>query len=387
MGEQCGGAIYMRLSREDNKEHESESIANQRRLLHQYAIAHHISILAEYSDDGITGTTQNRKGLQKLFSAIEEGSVHTVLVKDLSRLSRNYLHTGMLIEEWFPQHGVRLISVDDGIDTGIISPSNDIFAIRAVLDDWYARDISRKVRAAISAKQSAGYCTSASLPYGYYRKNSEILIDERKAEIVRMIFDLYESGHSCCSISRTLQNQSNEPMPIDSMRWNDSTVRRILTNPAYTGTLQIHKSVKFSYKSSRRIHLPESEFISYPIPPIISHIQYTAVQELISRNGHCRYPRNWLSGIVYCALCGAPMHISGNMNNGRIICSTRKRFQTCSAPSISCSEVSEAIRNAFDEDEIPDSEAMYRRMIRTIRISPEMVTICLNYRKPEQDKR
>ena len=172
------GAIYLRLSREDRRGAESESIANQRSLLLQYAQAHHISVAYEFADDGITGTSQNRKSLQKMYRAIEDGLIGTVLVKDLSRLSRNYIHTGKLVEEWFPQNGVRLISVDDGVDTGMISPSNDIFAIRAVMDDWYARDISRKVRAALYAKQHAGFCTSASLPFGYYRNNQQIIVDD-----------------------------------------------------------------------------------------------------------------------------------------------------------------------------------------------------------------
>lgn len=374
------GAIYLRLSREDRTGAESESIANQRSLLLQYAQAHHISVRYEFADDGITGTTQNRKSLQRMYRAIEDGYIGTVLVKDLSRLSRNFIHTGSLIEEWFPQKGVRLISVDDGIDTGLVSPSNDIFAIRAVLDDWYARDISRKVRAAIYAKQHAGFCTSASLPFGYYRNDRMILIHSSHALIVQSVFQQYEAGDSCCEIAKYLKSRTDTS---NLRKWSDTAVRRMLMNTAYIGRFLLHKTEKSSYKSNRRNYLPASAYITYPIPPIISDQQFYHVQEMLKLHGYRVYPKHFLAGSVFCAVCGAPMHVSGTGDSGRAICSTRKRFQACNAPSVCCAELLDAVRQVCRDDGIPESETAVRRVLSCIRVSPEIITICLKYRAPK----
>ncbi len=361
------GAIYLRLSREDSKENESESISNQRRLLLQFAQNHGIPIAYEFVDDGISGTTQNRKSLQKMYRAIEDGYIGTVLVKDLSRLSRNFIHTGELVEEWFPKHGVRLISVADGVDTSIVSPSNDIFAIRAVMDDWYARDISRKVRAAIRTKQRAGFCTCATLPYGYYRNAEEIVVDSAQAETVKRIFEAYASGKSCLEIARI-------------WNWNDATVRRILMNPVYIGRLQLHKTEKYNYKSDRRIRLPESEYITFPVQPIISEQLFEIVQGKLAENSHSKYRKHALAGLVFCAECGLRMHISGNAAEGRAICSMRKRFRSCSLPSLSCHELINAVNSVLNKDGIAAQEINYRKYVSMIRVSAEQITIALTYR-------
>lgn len=371
------GAIYLRLSKDDNGKNESESIANQRHLLLQYAETNAIPIRFEFSDDGITGTTQNRRGLQSMYRAIEDGLINTVLVKDLSRLSRNFIHTGELIEEWFPSHKVRLISVDDGIDTAFTSPSNDIFAIRAVLDDWYARDISRKVRAAIYAKQKAGFCTIANLPFGYQRRGSEILTNHSRAETVKRIYRAYLSGSSVCQIMRDLNHDG-----ITDKKWSDSTVRRILINPVYTGRLYQHTTEKASYKSSRRIRLPSEKAILYPVPRIIPDEEFMLVREIMQKRHHIKQGGHWLRGKVFCAVCGANMHVSGDEENGRIICSTRKRFHTCSAPSILRKELLRIITDILIQDGIAVSEPICRKLISAIRIGPEHITVCVRYRQP-----
>lgn len=371
------GALYMRLSRDENHSIESESISNQRHLLMQYASAHHIHVAFEFSDDGITGTTQNRKGLQSMFRAIEDGLIDTVLVKDLSRLSRNYIHTGELVEEWFPSHGVRLISVDDSIDTAIDSPSNDIFAIRAVMDDWYARDISRKVRAAIYAKQRAGYCTASHLPFGYEKSGSEIIVNCAQSETVKKIYREYENGVSCCGIAKVLR-----ALDGSNRKWNDTTVRRILTNPAYTGRLHLHISEKVSYKSNRRVLLPSEEIVIYPIPRIISDEQFIRIKQIMADHRKTKPPKHWLCGKVYCAVCGAVMHVSG-FDDGRIVCSSRKRFQNCTASSVKCRFILNAIADICRQDGIPYSESLRRRLVSAVRISPDQVVICMRYKKPE----
>ena len=373
------GAIYLRLSREERHQNESESITNQRLLLLQYASAHAISVAYEFADDGVTGTTQNRKGLQGLYQAIEDGLIDTVLVKDLSRLSRNYIQTGELIEEWFPAHGVRLISVDDGIDTRAQSPSNDIFAIRAVMDDWYARDISRKVRAAIYAKQHAGFCTSPRLPFGYQKKNGSIEIYEAHANIVRQIFDASEQGMSYCKIARELNHSQISEKAVN---WNDTTIRRILRNTTYTGKMLLHITEKASYKSSRRIRIPAEQNVILPVPRIISDQQFENVQRMNAARAKTVCPKHWLSGRVFCAVCGANIHVSGAESDGRLICSNKKRFHTCTAPSMHREELLDMIYGVLQKDSIPVRESVCRRMVSSVRIAPDCVTICMRYRKP-----
>ena len=211
-------ALYMRLSRDDGQRlDESESITSQRLMLMQYAEHHGFPVIAAFSDDGQSGTQWYRSGLQDLLRTIEDGLVNTVLVKDLSRLSRDYLRTGVLLEHWFPAHGVRLIAVNDGVDTAHPSAGNDYSPIRAVMDDWYARDISRKVRAAIYARQDAGICTAASLPFGYYRTDGRIdKHPEASKHPVRIAASAWErlsatvrsKGHSATGIVHNACNAS-----------------------------------------------------------------------------------------------------------------------------------------------------------------------------------
>ena len=151
-------------------------------------------------------------------------------------------------------------------------------------------------------------------------------------------------------------------------------------NPAYIGRLELHKTKKFSYKSSRKISLPESEYITYHVPPIITVSQFLKVQELLFRNGHRKNRRHWLCGMVSCAECGAPMHVSGDEIHGRIICSTRKRFQRCSVPSLRCAVLLDEIKSVFRQDGIPFIEVNYRNMIKEIRISADTILIRMKYK-------
>ena len=381
MSNEKSGAIYLRLSRDDRHSAESESISNQRRLLLQYASDHGIPVAFEFSDDGISGTTQNRSGLRGLCQAVEEGWIDTVLIKDLSRLSRNYIYTGELVEQWFPQHSVRLISVEDHVDTGMVSPANDVFAIRAVMDDWYARDISRKVRAAIYAKQRAGFCTSAALPYGYFRSEGKILPDAEKVEVIRHLFALYEAEQSCY---RTAMHLNTVRFAATERKWNDTSVRRILKNTAYIGKLLLHVTEKASYKSTRKIRLPDHAAVIYPVPPVISADQFQRVQCLLRQHAHHPNPKHWLAGLVFCTVCGGNMTVSDDRYGGRLICSTRKRFGTCRAPSMQIAELMRMIGMVLSQNRLPADSAACRRLISAVRIAPESATIILRCRPADE---
>lgn len=374
-------ALYMRLSREDSiHSAEPDSIISQRLLLMQYAQTHGITVVAEYADSGVSGTKWDRSGLQDLLGLIEDGLINTVLVKDLSRLSRDYLRTGSLLESWFPLHGVRLIAVNDGVDTAAESAVNDYSPIRAVMDDWYARDISRKVRAAIYARQTAGICTAAALPYGYIRCGSQICTDPEKAIYAADIFRIYAENHRLHFPADHL-NAVGVPSPRGSEDgWSTATVRRILRNPAYCGELHIHVTQKTSYKCALRTVIPASGHIVIPVPQIISCTLYETVQKLLDANAHTERKTHWLSGKVTCGICGSRFIVSG----GRLVCGGRKRGNGCDCCSVSVAAISEQIAGAVRRDGFPADPAALPRLIRRILISDTQLTVFVTYRKPRQ---
>ena len=372
-------ALYMRLSREESlQDAEPDSIVSQRLFLMQYAQMHGIKVVAEYADSGVSGTKWERCGLQDLLRMIEDGRINTVLVKDLSRLSRDYLRTGTLLESWFPMHGVRLIAVNDGVDTGAHSSANDYSPIRAVMDDWYARDISRKVRAAIYARQTAGICTAASLPYGYIRCGGEISAEPEKAAYVADIFRSYAESRRL-HIPADRLNAAGIPSPrCSESGWSTATIRRILLNPAYCGALHIHVTEKTSYKCPRRITIPESGQIIIPVPEIIPRTLFDAVQAILAEQAHTARHVHWLSGRVICGDCGSRCIIS----SGRLICGGKKRGNGCRCRSLPVDALLRQIADAVHADGFPADSALLSRLVRRILISDTQLTVFVTYRKP-----
>lgn len=185
--------LYLRLSRDDEKNTESESIANQRLFLTTYAKQQGFYISAEFCDDGYSGTTFDRPAFKEMLSQIERGNISTILTKDLSRLGRDYIDTGYYIEKYFPMKKIRYIAVNDGIDTiDDMNANNDITPFKAVINDMYAKDISKKVKSALMTKAISGKNIKPFAPYGYKKiDNNKLVIDERVAENVRTIFELY----------------------------------------------------------------------------------------------------------------------------------------------------------------------------------------------------
>ncbi len=369
----------MRLSRDDKlRTMEPDSIVSQRLMLMQYAETHGITVAAEYADSGESGTKWNRSGLQSLLKTIEAGSINTVLVKDLSRLSRDYLRTGELLENWFPLHKVRLIAVNDGVDTAAHSRQDDYTPIRAVMDDWYARDISKKVRAAIYARQAAGICTAASLPYGYRRFGEKICIDPEKSLHVISIFRIY-AEHCTLRFPAEYLNRLGIPSPrAGKSGWSTATIRRILKNPAYTGSLHIHVTHKLNYKSTYRCMLPASEQIIIPVPPIVPQNLFGTVQHMLSSHEHKRQKPHWLSGRVICGDCGSRFLISEK----RLLCGGRKRGSGCRCHSVLLQDLLAGITEAMKPDGIPTECDRLNELVEHILISSVQITVFVTYRKP-----
>lgn len=328
-------AIYLRLSREDGDKLESDSILNQRALLTEYAAG--LEDLAEpvfYQDDGYTGTNFDRPGFQSMLNDLRAGKVNCVIVKDLSRLGRNYVEVGGYLEKVFPMLGVRFISVNDQVDSvrDPASVNTLIVPFKNIINDEYCRDISNKVRASLDLKRRQGKFIGSFASYGYRKDpddHNRLLIDEEAAAVVRDIYAWFLGGMSILGIAKRL-NAQGVPNPSAYKRmkglryqhpagerldglWPDSSVRRILKNRLYTGTMVQGKNRTKSYKLPIPERLPEADWIRVDRTheAIIAPEQFEQVQSLLRRD--TRTPpqtgRVYLfSGFLRCADCGKAMN-------------------------------------------------------------------------------
>lgn len=273
-------ALYMRLSKDDEQTGRS-GIDSQRLLLREYAEKENFEIYDEYVDDGYSGTSYNRPAFKRMIEDIERGNVNSVIVKDMSRLGRDYISTGNLTEVYFPDKFVRLIAINDGYDSD--RGYDDMAPFRHVMNEMYARDISRKIRSALYAKMRSGQYIGSFAPYGYKKNdtNKNLLVpDENAARVVTLIFELRSRGISTKDIAERL-NEKNIPVPLDyrnksksgKMRlWTQSGICKILRNQVYIGHTVQGKSRKASIKAlkSRSIKREEWIIVKNTHEPIVS---------------------------------------------------------------------------------------------------------------------
>ena len=269
--------IYIRLSKEDEEKEkysESESIQNQRVLLMQYIKENKLNFVSEYVDDGVSGTSFDRPGFNKMIEDIENGKINMVITKDLSRLGRDYVQTGLYTETYFPEHNVRYSAILDNIDTGLDSANNDIAPFKSILNEMYAKDTSKKINSVLQSKRQQGEYLGTA-PYGYKKdpdNKYHLIIDEEAAEVVRTIFRKFLEGMGTMQIADYLSEQKI-PIPSDYNKrnrgnktityglWAQSTVRFILSNEIYTGTVVQGKRKKVSFKSKKFVDVPEENWI------------------------------------------------------------------------------------------------------------------------------
>lgn len=249
------GIIYVRISRA-----EGESIANQQAFLENF-----LSKKEEFSaesfqviaDEGYTGTNMNRPGIKKLLSMVSREEVFCILVRDFSRFSRDYLMTGYYLEQFFPQKGIRFISVNDHYDSaGLDGRETERITLQAFLYDWYTRDLSGKVRAVKRAQAAKGLYMGSRPPFGYEKRENCLYPDEKKAQIIKDIFSLASSGMTDGRIAAKL-NRNKIPPPSGSGGWRRESVAYILTNPVYIGTAVSGKSSRPNLKCSRKKTKPD----------------------------------------------------------------------------------------------------------------------------------
>ena len=319
-------ALYARLSSEDDQKGESNSITHQKAILKEYATSHGFTNCRFYVDDGITGVTFEREAFQKMIEDVEQGLVGTVIVKDLSRLGRNYLVTGQYTELIFPSYDVRFIAISDNVDSD--EGLSDLLPFSNLINEWYCRDISRKQKAVIQQKGNAGQRLTSRAIFGY-RKSPEDkhiwLIDETAAEVVRLIFTLYDNGYSTTQIAHNLESKQilspaaysghvkeTSTAKINPYLWSVQTITQILSKPEYCGDTVNFRSEKPSYKSKRIIWHDPKDYKIFPNThdPIIDRDLFERVQERLSKRKRVqRMEGNPLfSGYLVCADCGSKLY-------------------------------------------------------------------------------
>lgn len=322
--------LYGRLSQDDGKAVESNSITNQRLMLERYALDNGFENVLFLADDGYTGTNFERPSWKQVEEMIKRGEVETLIVKDLSRLGREYLQVGYYLELFFPNMGVRFIAVNDGVDS-LVEGSNDFSPIRNWANELHAKDSSKKVRAVKKLQAERGERLGGRPPYGYKKANREskkLVPDDEAAAVVQKIFSLCASGKGPNQIARILreekvltpsnyyyQNHEKSHAKLDLTRpyaWSSSTVTGILDNKVYLGHTVGLRTTTISYKNKTTVHRPESEcaVVENTHPALIKKEQWDIVQEV--RTHKKRTPKhmdepNLFSGLAYCADCKRSM--------------------------------------------------------------------------------
>ena len=347
-------ALYPRLSHEDELQGESNSISNQKRILETYAKQNGFSNLRWYTDDGYSGANFQRPGFQAMLADIEAGKVVTVIVKDMSRLGRNYLQVGMYTEMIFPQKGVRFIAINDGVDSA--QGDNDFAPLRNIFNEWLVRDTSKKIKAVKRSKGMSGKPITSKPVYGYLMDEDEnFIIDEEAAPVVKQIYNLCLAGNGPTKIARMLTEQqiptpgtleyrrtgsTRRYHPGYECKWATNTVVHLLENREYTGCLVNFKTEKPSYKLKHSIENPPEKQAVFENhhEPIIDRETWERVQELRKqRKRPNRYDEVGLfSGILFCADCGSVMYQQRYQTDKRkqdcYICgSYKKRTADCTA--------------------------------------------------------
>ena len=347
-------ALYPRLSHEDELQGESNSISNQKRILETYAKQNGFSNLQWYTDDGYSGANFQRPGFQAMLADIEAGKVGTVIVKDMSRLGRNYLQVGMYTEMIFPQKGVRFIAINDGVDSA--QGDNDFAPLRNIFNEWLVRDTSKKIKAVKRSKGMSGKPVTSKPVYGYLMDEDEnFIIDGEATPVVRQIYSLCLAGNGPTKIARMLTEQeiptpgtleyrrtgsTRRYHPGYECKWATNTVVHILENREYTGCLVNFKTEKPSYKTKHSVENPieKQAIFENHHEPIIDTQMWERVQELRKqRKRPNRYDEVGLfSGILFCADCGSVLYQQRYQNATRkqdcYICgSYKKRTVDCTA--------------------------------------------------------
>lgn len=394
--------LYIRLSKEDETNNESKSITNQKLYLHDYIKKFNIKNVYEYVDDGYSGTNFNRPGFLKMIDDIEDNKINTVITKDSSRLGRNITWVTFYVEEYFPSKKIRYISIDDHYDSiNQNSIESEMLMFKSLFNDYYCKDISRKIKSSLKIKKMAGKFTGWKAPYGYIRKKEdyhELEIDENVAKNVKDIFNLALNYYTPSSIAKILNNKQilspAKYIGIKDSNWTTKTVKDILENITYTGTLAQGKRKKINYKVKKCIKIPKDEWIikENNHEPIIEKDIYFKVQEILNKRKYIRNNKNYnneLISIMYCKECLSKIGL--NIKKGQMYCvcnNYKKNYKNnkCTPHTINYFKLKQEIIQTLDEDlihikqKINNRNKLYLHLVDKIYLSENgTVELHLNY--------
>jgi DNA invertase Pin-like site-specific DNA recombinase len=320
--------LYSRLSRDDELGGESMSITHQKQILENFAIKNGLPNPTHFADDGWSGTRWDRPDFLRMMDEIEAGNVETLVIKDMSRLGRDYLRVGLLMEK-LREKNVRLIAVAESIDTA--KGEDDFMPFRNIISEWHARDTSKKIKAVFKSNMENGKRCSGAIPYGYLRNNGDtqdLIIDEEAAEVVRRIFRMVIEGKGVNAIARTLIDEKipipsehwkrigmevRSPKYADPFGWSPTTVGYIIAKPEYKGTVILGKTRNVTYKGVKKaVKVPPEEWHVFEnaMPAIVDAETWENAQRLkrtVRKAPKCDLAPNPLTGLLYCADCGAKL--------------------------------------------------------------------------------
>ena len=368
--------IYLRLSKEDGEQSESNSISNQRQIIQSFAQANEIDVCYEYVDDGYSGANFNRPDFKKMIRDMEDGLFSIIIVKDLSRFGRDYIESGKYLQRVFPEKNIRFISVNDNYDSenADVSDTHLILPIRNFINDSYCRDISMKVKSSKEVKRKNGQFIAAFAPFGYKKDVNDkhkLVVDTKVSHIVERIFQMKIDGYSSKAIadflnsigsttpSRHKENSGENfstGFVVKNSKWDSKTVNRVIQNKVYIGVLEQGKTAKLNYKSKNEVKVSKEDWIitEDAHEGIVSKSVFALANKMLLRDVKRSKEKPYLlSRMLYCKDCGSSMIRRTLKNKGSesifYICSDYNNGGDCSRHSIKEDEVLHQMAKAMNE--------------------------------------
>ncbi len=364
-------ALYCRLSRDDGGDAESNSIGNQKTILSRYAAEHGFTSTKFYVDDGWSGANFSRPGFEAMMSDVDDGLIGTIICKDMSRFGRDYLHVGLYTEVKFPEAGIRFIAINDGVDSAS-GASDDFTPFRNIINEWYCRDISKKIKASMQSRAKSGEHLTGNAPYGYKKSETDPkkwVIDEEPAAVIREVFQLYLDGKNATQISEEMarrgydapgdylakQNQYTKGRAVTfetpKAMWHPGTILNLLDRYEYCGHTVSYRRKTVSYKTHKSVLNPEDDWIitKNTQPPIIDEETWQTVHKM-RESGRRRKEHVWdkgsLNGFLYCPDCGSKLYFSHPTRLktcGTYMCGYYMHYKKCTTHYIRRDELEPAV--------------------------------------------
>ena len=383
--------LYIRLSKEDEQNIESKSITSQKLYLNNYINKFDYQNKYEYIDDGYSGTNFDRPAFKKLILDIENKKIDTIITKDSSRLGRNITWVSYYLEEYFPSKNIRFIAIDDNYDSKDNNVDTDLLTFKNVFNDYYCKDISKKIRSSLKIKKIEGKFTGWKAPYGYIRNKEDyhkLEIDKKVYKNIKLIFNLACNNYNPSQIANYL-NTKNIDSPLKyinkkNSKWTSKTIKDILINPTYIGNLTQGKRKKINHKLKKSINIPYEEWIiiENTHKAIIDKDIFYKVQDKIKNNSK-RINKDNIKELIYCKECNTKIGINKRKNKLYLVCNTYKKFskeKRCTPHTFNYLKIKNMIISEINKDINIKDDNLYSSLINKIYISENgLIEIYLNY--------